>query len=188
MIRKTLTLSLVVAFLVVASLPALAAGGPPEPKKVTNVESITATITAIDTANRLVSLKGPKGNVVTVEVPEAVKRFSELKVGDEVTVKYTESLVARIAKPGEVAGASASTVRSEGARPGGVAKGEVTVVVTLMNIDPAVPSVTFKTPDGDVRTIHVRDKKNLEGFKAGDQVAITYTESLAVDVSAPLKK
>ena len=173
MIRKILTLSLVVAFVAVAALPALAADKPPEPKKITNVQSITATITAIDAAKREISLKGPKGNVVTVEVSEAVKRFSELKVGDEVTVKYTESLVARIAKPGEMAGASASAVRSEGARPGGVAKSEVTVVVTLMKIDPAVPSVTFKTPDGEVRTIQVRDKKNLEGFKPGDQVAIT---------------
>ncbi len=186
--RKTLTLSLAVVFLAVASLPALAADKPPEPKKVTNVESITATITAIDAANRLVSLKGPKGNVVTVEVPEAMKRFSELKVGDEVTVKYTESLVARIAKPGEVASTSASATRGQGAKPGAVAKGEVTVVVTLLNVDPAVPSVTFKTPDGDVRTIHVKDKKNMEGFKAGDQVAVTYTESLAVDVSEPHKK
>lgn len=188
MTRKILTLSLVMALVAVAALPSVAADKPPEPKKVTNVETITATITAIDAAKRLVSLKGPKGNVVTVEVPEAAKRFSELKVGDEVTIKYTEAIVARIAKPGEVAGASASIVRSEGATPGGVAKGEATVVVTLVSIDPAAPSVTFKTQDGIVKTVQVRDKKNLEGFKAGDQVAITYTESLAIDVSTPVKK
>ncbi len=186
--RKTLTLSLALALVALAAIPALAADKPPEPKSVTAVQTITATITAIDQAKRTVSLKGPKGNVVTIDVPEVVKRFNELKVGDEVTVKYTESLAVRIAKPGEMASASAAAGPKPGPRPGGEAKGEATLVVTLLDVDPTVPSVTFKTPDGEVRTIHVKDKKNMEGFKKGDQVAITYTEALAVDVSTPVKK
>ena len=188
MIRKALSLSLVAALLAFAALPAAAADKPPEPKTVTNVESITATITAIDAAKREISLKGPKGNVVTVEVSKDVKRFNELKVGDEVTVKYTESLVARLAKPGEMPSTNLSGGRSEGARPGAAVKGEVTTVVTLVKIDPDAPSVTFKREDGVVRTVQVRDKKNLEGFKAGDRVAVTYSESVAVDVSTPVKK
>ncbi len=186
--RKTLTLCLALALVVLAAVPALAADKPPEPKSVTATQSITATITAIDHAKRTISLKGPKGNVMTFDVPEAVKRFNELKVGDEVTIRYTESLAVRIAKPGELASASASAEGKPGPKPGGVAKGEATLVVTLLDVDPTVPSVTFKTPDGEVRTIHVKDKKNMEGFKKGDQVAITYTEALAVDVSTPIKK
>ncbi|HYB53214.1 MAG TPA: hypothetical protein VEG84_05055, partial [Thermoanaerobaculia bacterium] len=64
-----------------------------KPMEAAQMESITATVVAIDAAKREVSLKGPKGNVVVVEVPESVKRFSEIKVGDELNVKYTESLV-----------------------------------------------------------------------------------------------
>jgi len=186
--RKVLTIVLAAAFVAVAALPAVAADKAPEPKKITNVQSVTATITAIDAAKRLITLKGPKGESLTFEASDEVKRFSELKVGDEVTIKYTESLVVRIAKPGEMSSASVTGGRSEGAKPGATAKSQATVVVTVVNIDPAVPSVTFKTADGDVRTRHVQDKKNLEGFKAGDKVAITYSESLAIDVATPAKK
>src|SRR5215472_6179949 len=63
-----------------------------EPKAMggAQVTSVTATIEAIDTANREVTLKGPDGNMIAIEVPEAVKRFSELKVGDKVTFRYSE--------------------------------------------------------------------------------------------------
>jgi hypothetical protein len=186
--RKTITLSLVVALVALVALPAVAGDKAPEPKKVTNVQTLTVTITAIDPAKRLITFKGPGGQTETVEATEAVKRFNELKVGDQVTIKYTESLVARIAKPGEMSSATVGGGRSEGAKPGGAVKGEATIVVTLMNVDPSVPSVTFKTAEGDVKTIHVKDKKNMEGFKAGDKVAITYTESLAIDVATPAKK
>ncbi|HUM02283.1 MAG TPA: hypothetical protein VL084_08355 [Thermoanaerobaculia bacterium] len=185
--RKILTLSLVAALVAVAALPAVAADKAPEPKKITNVQSVTATITAIDAAKRLITLKGPKGESLTFEASQEVKRFNELKVGDEVTIKYTESLVARIAKPGEMSSAGVTGGRHEG-KPGGAVKSETTIVVTLMNIDMETPSVTFKTADGDVISRHVKDKKNLEGFKVGDKVALTYSESLAIDVATPAKK
>ncbi|HQR45349.1 MAG TPA: hypothetical protein PLB02_06770 [Thermoanaerobaculia bacterium] len=188
--RKNLILPLVLAVVTLVALlalPAAAAEKAPE-AKVSNVQTLTVTITAIDPAKRLITFKGPGGQTETVEATEAVKRFNELKVGDQVTIKYTEKLVARIAKPGEMSSASVGGGRSEGAKPGGALKGEATIVVTLMNVDPSVPSVTFKTAEGDVKTIHVKDKKNMEGFKAGDKVAITYSESLAVDVTTPAKK
>src|SRR4026208_2344444 len=45
--------------------------------------SITATIEAIDKTNRIVTLKGPKGNLVDTYVDESYKRFNQLKVGDQ---------------------------------------------------------------------------------------------------------
>jgi len=185
MFRKTAT-ALLTAMAAVAL--GASAADTPKPQKVSETASLTATITAINPTTREITFKGPKGEVETLVASDEVKRFSELKVGDEVTIKYTESLVVRIAKPGEMSSASVTGGRSEGAKPGATAKSQATVVVTVMNIDPAVPSVTFKTADGDVRTRHVQDKKNLEGFKAGDKVAITYSESLAIDVATPAKK
>jgi len=186
--RKTLLVSFVVAVVAVVAFSAVAADPAPKPRTVTEVVTLTAKITAIDTANRAVTLMGPKGNVVTLAVSDDVKRFSELKVGDEVTVKYTEQLVARIAKPGEVASVDASVKRSEGAKPGAMAKESATVVVTLTVVDTKTPSVSFKTEAGDVKTVKVRDVKNLEGYKVGDKVALTYSESLAIDVSTPVQK
>ena len=39
----------------------------------------------------------------TLRVPSDIKRFSELKVGDKITVHYYSSLIVRLKKPGEPA-------------------------------------------------------------------------------------
>ncbi len=52
-----------------------------------------ATIQAIDSTNRLISLKFDDGSMDTMYAGPEVKRFSELKVGDKVSFRYHESLV-----------------------------------------------------------------------------------------------
>jgi hypothetical protein len=64
----------------------------------------------------------------------------------------------------------------------------VTTTVTVVSIDPAVPSVTVKTESGAVVTRKIQDRKNIEGLKAGDQVQITYTRALLAEVSDAPKK
>jgi hypothetical protein len=185
---KTWKTSIALAAFLAATLSVSAADAP-KPQTVSETQSLTATITALNPATREITFKGPKGNSVTLVATDEVKRFSDLKVGDQVTVTYTESIAVRLAKPGEAAAsASADASRSTGPKPGGAAKAEATVVVTLENIDPTVPSVTFKSASGDLRTVRVRDPKNLVGYKLGDKVAITYTESVAIDVAAAPKK
>jgi hypothetical protein len=48
--------------------------------------------------------------------------------------------------------------------------------------------VTLKGPEGKTQEIKVKDPKNLENVKVGDQVAFTYTEALAVSVEPTKKK
>jgi len=60
--------------------------------------------------------------------------------------------------------------------------------VLITAIDPTVPTVTFKGPAGNTRTIKVRHPEKLEGVKVGDTVEITYTEAFAIKVEeAPTK-
>jgi len=59
---------------------------------------------------------------------------------------------------------------------------------TYTKIDDKKPSVTLKGPEGNSLTLAVADKKNLEGIKVGDQVDLTYTDSLAVAVEKAKKK
>jgi Cu/Ag efflux protein CusF len=61
--------------------------------------SLTAEVVKIDKAKRLVTLKGPKGNEVTVEVDPSVKKFDELKVGDDINATYTEAMAIEVRKP-----------------------------------------------------------------------------------------
>jgi ribosomal protein S17 len=149
----------------------------------------TATIVAIDSTNRLITLKDKDGITDTIVAGPEVKRFSELKVGDIVTFRYYESVVYAIQKPGDKAPAPAAggLVRSTGPKPGGTLSEQMTAVVTIEAIDAKIPSVTIKTEDGSIMSFKIEDPKNLTGVKVGDKVQITYTRALAISVEAPKK-
>jgi Cu/Ag efflux protein CusF len=181
--------------ILVLSLFALAAAGAFSnalaQKPVTQGASITetATIVAIDSTNRLITLKDKDGITDTIVAGPDVKRFSELKVGDVVTFRYYESVVYAIQKPGEKAPApvAGGIVRGTGPKPGGTLSEQLTAVVTVQEIDAKIPSVTIKTEDGNIMSFKVEDPKNLTGVKVGDKVQITYTRALAISVEAPKK-
>ena len=146
----------------------------------------TGTVQAIDLGKRMVTLKGSRGNEITVYVTERAKNLPQLKVGDQVTVKFYEDLALRVVPPGQAAPAptttSARSAAQPGEKPGGVEVRQTTVTVTIEAIDKKAGTVTFKGPAGNSRTIKAADPKNLELIKVGDPVEITYTETLAVSV------
>jgi hypothetical protein len=51
----------------------------------------TGTTEAIETGTRTVTLKKPDGTYVTTVAGPDMKRFSELKVGDKVTARFTRT-------------------------------------------------------------------------------------------------
>jgi Cu/Ag efflux protein CusF len=160
-----------------------------EASKAVAQTSIIATIEAIDVTNRVVTLKGPGGNLAEVYVDESHKRFNDLKIGDQVKASYYESLAVNVRKPGDPAPTGgikeSSTPRVGG--PGGTIAQQATITVTIMALDPAVPSVTVKGPKGNVMSMRVSDPKRLEGIKVGDTVDVTYTRALMISVD-PVKK
>jgi hypothetical protein len=148
------------------------------------VETTTATVEALDLTNRIVTLRGPQGNVMSLTVDESVKNLPQVKVGDQVVAKYYESVAVRMAEPGDPAATAASglTAAKPGGMPAGVAARQVTVTASVEAIDKKTPSITLKGPEGNVVTVRVLDPKNLEKVKVGDKLAITYTEALAISV------
>ena len=147
----------------------------------------TATIQAIETSTRAITLKTKDGEETFLAGPE-MTRFNELKVGDTIDFTYIESVVLQVRKPGETPTATsgdAAVTRSTG-RPGGTLGTQVNTTVTVKALDPSVPSITVTTQDGRTVTRKIEDKKNLEGVKVGDRISITYTEALLVSV-APTK-
>jgi ASC-1-like (ASCH) protein len=59
---------------------------------------------------------------------------------------------------------------------------QVTVTATVETIDKNSQYVTLKGQEGKTVEVKVKDPKNLEGVKVGDEVVITYTEALAISV------
>jgi Cu/Ag efflux protein CusF len=160
-----------------------------KPVNLAQVVSETFTIEAIDHSARIVTLKDKDGFVEDVICGPEVTRFDALKVGDKVTFRYHESFVTAIRRPGSTPKApeSAALTRTPGAKPGGTVSQQMTAVVTIEAIDAKVPSVTVKAADGRRMSFKVENAKNLEGYKAGDQVEVTYTQALAVSVTSATK-
>jgi len=57
---------------------------------------MTVRVEDIDYKNRTVTLRGPQQKTVTLKVGKDVKRFNEVKKGDEIVVKHTEALAINV--------------------------------------------------------------------------------------------
>jgi hypothetical protein len=150
----------------------------------------TATIEAINYGTRDLTIKGPEGNYVTFTASPEVKRFDALKVGDTIIAKYYENLVIRVKRPGEkdVDTAQTAGTKAEGTKPGATLAEQRIITATITQIDPKVPSITFKGPNNWTYSSRVEDKKALEKVKVGDKVDLTWTQAVLIDVAPAAKK
>ena len=152
-----------------------------EPITKLNMLKITATIQAIDSTKRTVTLRDDMGNEDEFAVSSDMKRFDELKVGQKLVVTYYESLVLQVLKPGEQGLGSTSEsalTRGKGALPAATLASQDRRTVTVKEVDPAVPSVTVTTEDGRTVTRKIEDKSLLNRVKVGDRIDITFTRAL----------
>ncbi len=151
---------------------------------------VTATVVEIDHETRWVMLQTEDGEEYGLVADEAVKNLAQVNKGDVVTATYVEALAYEVKKGGEAGAEEAVAAASAelGEKPAGVIADQVKLTVTIEAIDTAVPTVTFKGPAGNTRTIKVRHPEKLEGVSVGDTVEITYTEALAMTVEAAPEK
>jgi ribosomal 50S subunit-recycling heat shock protein len=159
---------------------------------VVSSETVTATVTKINQKTREVTIKTTDGQEHSFVAGDQVKNLAQVNQGDIITVVYTEEIAYQVLEHAKATGVQ-TTEASARAKPGeqpaaGVAR-QVTVTVEITAIDPSVPTVTFKGPEGNSRTIKVQDPQKLVGVKVGDMVDITYTQALAIKVDkGPAKK
>jgi hypothetical protein len=149
----------------------------------------TVTVEAIEQSTRTLTVKNDKGIYETIQAGPDVTRFSELKVGDKITVRYYDNVVVRVKKPGESAVDvdSAALTRAQGQRPAGTAATQRTITVTITAMDPKASSITVKGPNGYTYSRRVEDKKTFSQLKVGDQLDMTWTEAMLISVDPPKK-
>jgi hypothetical protein len=141
------------------------------------------TVEALDHSNRWITLRGPAGGSLTMQVDERVQNLSQVKVGDTVSVAYYESWALTLDGPG--APPSASVTRTTGAEqlPAVVAARRTTIRATVTAIDAGKPSVTFRGPEGRVQEVSVaKDPRILARLTVGETYNVTYYENLAMVV------
>jgi hypothetical protein len=152
---------------------------------------VTAKVAKIDHKTREVTLKADDGQEYSFVASEEARNLDQVQVGDIVTITYAEAFVYEVQKGGQAAdqGTVVAGGRSAaGEKPAGAIARETKVTVLITAIDPTVPSVTFKGPAGNTRTIKVMHPEKLQGVSVGDTVDITYTEALAIKVVEAPKK
>lgn len=185
--------SLLLPIALVAILSACSSTSEPEATGPVTLSSeqvtLEGSITRVDRANRMVTLRGPEGGEVDFFAGDQVRNFDRLQVGDRVALDYSSAVALQIQPAGSAevgATIEQGSARSPaGARPGGAVSETVTVVAEVMGVDVAANTVTVKGPRGNVATLDVvREdlRAGLPRLKVGDLLRVTFTEAVAVDI------
>ena len=145
-------------------------------------------LSAIDYANRNMTLVGPDGKKFDIKAGADVVNFDQLQEGDLLKFTLTEELVVYLDKEGEpIPDESTKTVvlAPKGARPGGVIADTTQVTATIMVIDSSGHTATVQFADGSSKTFPIRQDIDLERFTVGEKVVFLVTQMLAIKVEKP---
>ena len=155
------------------------------------VEQVTATVTAIDAANRLVTLKG-KTETDTIKMGPEVKNFDQIKVGDLVRVTVSQGAVLSLMAPGAAPVEPSVTARGEaaplGAKPAGDVKVSIKGTVTVTAIDMKTRVATLETAEGRKFKVKAGKDVALDKVKVGDKVLAEFNETVGIAVEPAPKK
>jgi Cu/Ag efflux protein CusF len=154
--------------------------------------SVTATIEKIDPKTREITLKGPKGGLTTFIAGDEVKRFNELKKGDQVTFEYTEGIAIDVQKateaPKMVETQSIQRAKST-EKPGGTVETVGFLTARVEEIDYKTRKVKLLLPEGPALNFTVGEQaKRFNEVKKGDEIVIQYIQKLTIKVSTPKSK
>ncbi len=151
--------------------------------------SITATVTEINYKYRTVVLRGPKGDLIEMQVGDEARNFEQVKVGDLVTIENSKSVALEVRKStGEpVAMETTSVTRAKpGEKPSGTLRTTGLMTVRVEDIDYKTRKATLKLADGSFMKIEVGPQvKRLEEVHKGDEVVVRYTTTVSISVKKP---
>ncbi|KAA1013161.1 hypothetical protein FVF58_10325 [Paraburkholderia panacisoli] len=170
--------------------PQVAVSSAPGKVSVTGTVKTTSTVVGIEPATRTVWLKDAKGKVVQVVVGEEARNFDQLKVGDVVNAEYSEAMTLTLKKGGAQLSANENQTLERapmGAKPGGTASREVTVMAVVTAVNHQTGAVTLKGPQGNSLDVIVQDPEQLKLVKKGDHIEVVYTEAIAISVEPKAK-
>ncbi len=175
------TLALPVVVLAADTATKTAAANQP----LTRADSVAAraTVTAIDPATRMVTLKGEDGQTFDVQCGPEVVNFDKIKVGDTVKATYTESVAFQVVPKGETPDGSAQIAERI---PGGAVVGQqVTTSFKVASVDPKTNVLWVTLPNGNTKKINVEKadaQARLKTLSPGNVVSVTYTQAAAIQL------
>jgi hypothetical protein len=148
--------------------------------------TISAVVEAIDLESRVVTVRKPNGEALTITASDEARNLDQLEVGDILTAEYTESVsievMANDGMEADAAEVSATIRTKKGEMPGFAAVDATVVTATVEEINLEMNTFKLKGPDGTVDEYVARNPENLKRAAVGDLVVMTVTESVAIMV------
>jgi hypothetical protein len=152
--------------------------------------SLRGTVEAVDPVARTVRVRGDQGNVVTLDIPQTATRFNEVKVGDIVTVAYSDKVSVRLKPAGEPPvdrTIDKLTTAAPDQLPAATRSAQRIQTVTITSWDPATGLLTFTGPTGTSYQRHLVETAEAAiaaGIKVGDRADVTRTEATSISLQA----
>lgn len=146
---------------------------------------VQGAILAIDQQSRRVTIKGGGGNELSLLAGPEVKNFSQLKVGDIVTMNIIQSLALELKKGGtelRQRTESTDTVQAKpGEKPMGGEASSVRIIADVTAVNRKTGMVTLRGPERTL-DLQVKDQAMLKDIAVGDQVEANYVEATVISV------
>jgi hypothetical protein len=154
---------------------------------------IHARVIEIDKTRRTATLQGPKGRIVTVDVPAEVRNFDQVRVGDDLVVRYAAAVLARLEPHGgssirERVETTSAASAPAGSLPGTGAARTVEVLAVIQSLDRKAGTATLRGAQRTV-TMAVPPGVDIGRLKVGDSVRAVFVEAAVLSVErAPAAK
>ncbi|KAA0889404.1 hypothetical protein [Pusillimonas sp. ANT_WB101] len=148
-------------------------------------------IKSVDKKERVVVVVGPQGNDVVFHVGEEARNFDQIRVGDLVTLTFTQAVALKLSKVKNTGirerDESEQTMRAEpGQMPGGVIERTIHMVADVVEVNLKTQTVTLRGAEHTVKMV-VEDPAQLKDIKVGNQVDAVYRDTVTLQVSAANK-
>jgi Cu/Ag efflux protein CusF len=156
------------------------------------VVKASATVEAVDAANRTVTLKADDGQTKTLKCGPEVRNFDQIKVGDKVNLTFVDEVAAYVRKadaPPMAEEGAMVALAPKGAKPGALMAETVEVKAKVASVNKKKHTITFLNPDGSKKTVKVgkKAKEALKELQKGDDIVLRITQAMLIDVTAPKK-
>ena len=146
----------------------------------TREETLRATVDRIQKSERVVTFRAEGNLFQNVYFDPSVKEFDDLKVGDEVTVRFQRSIVVKVNRSAKLRTAQDTTAEAQKADP--AVMQQLTAVVTVESVDMSSHQITYRTADDRKLTQNVEDTSLLKGLRSGDRIEVTLTRAKAISI------
>ena len=146
------------------------------------------TVQSIDAAARTLVLTRADGSIATFKAGPEIRRFNQIKVGDQIMSTVTDNCTIFVVKEKMTPSAAASQaiVRTPaGASVGGVIVNAVNIDAKVLDVDLDHRRVLLQYGPNQTRSVNVRPSVDLSQVSVNDTVLVRGTQTISIMVGNP---